>query len=644
MFLSKRSIPKPVSLLFFSLLFFAFTSHAIAQRNHLADSIQNLIHFSPGDSTSLESIFELIIQSRGNLSEAYLPLLYDYVKQSSEYNYTKGVMRAYDRIGLQYRYDERYDSAIYYHNKSLDLASALEDSVQLYYNFNNLGQVYRRQDLNGLAIRYLHQALAISEAIGDKRSTSFTLNSLGASYVVQKEYDLAMHYFQQSIEIAESRNDIKTLAYNYGAIGEVFLELHKPDSAMYYFKEAKRLKLETKRQKGLSVSNHLIARAYFDMGNYTDSEKYFDMAIPAHKEENNARYLAFCYAYKGMIKTLNSSFDSAYYFLNTAEELAVSKHSFEMLVLIHRAKFELNRKTERWEEAISSLQAGEAYSDSILNMANALNIQTLEIEYNTQRREERIKLLSAENQINKQQLRFVIILAVLLLLAIALGIYVQFIRRKQARYERDELKQQLMKSQMNPHFLFNALGSIQGFMYKNETKKAAGYLGNFASLTRSILENSAEEFIPLVKEISTLQNYIELEKMRMGNRFEYSIEMDDEVDAEFIEVPPMLLQPFVENAIKHGLRDIEAGGLLKLIFRDVETYIEVQIIDNGKGIESTRSNKSASHKSMATAIFSQRMQMLQRRFTQLPEPTFSDLKDEGGKGTKVRVYLPVKPI
>jgi LytS/YehU family sensor histidine kinase len=115
---------------------------------------------------------------------------------------------------------------------------------------------------------------------------------------------------------------------------------------------------------------------------------------------------------------------------------------------------------------------------------------------------------------------------------------------------------------MNPHFLFNALGSIQNFMLKNETKRAAGYLNNFASLTRNILEHSAQEFVSVSEEIETLSSYIELEKMRLENKFEFEITYDKNLETDFINIPPMLIQPFVENAIKHGLNNIDYKGVI----------------------------------------------------------------------------------
>lgn len=608
----------------------------------LADSLIDELEHHVSDTAQLNKTYGKIRKNRRNLKGEYLNLLHAYKNKSADLNYIEGVMEGCDRIGLQYRYDGVYDSAIIYHNRSLEIALELKDSTQLYYNYNNLGQAYRMQDLNVLAIGYFHQALSITEAKGNKKASSFTYNSLGAAYVVQKDYDMAMHYFRQSANIALQHDDERTLSYNYGAIGEVFLELEIFDSAMHYLQSAKELKLKTNMQRRIAVSDHLIAKAYYAMGNYTMAEKHLRMALPVHEKEISTRYLALCYAYMGMIKMQQSQFDSAYHFLELAEAKAQSIHSFENLILIYEAQFELNQRTSNWQQAIHAMENKNAYEDSIISIANARELQSLETIYKTHKKEQQIKLLSAENKLNSQRIRLGIGLVLFLILAIFLGIYVQIMRRRQEQFKQDELKQQLMLSQMNPHFIFNALGSIQSYMYKNDAKKAGRFLGNFASLTRSILEKSTQEYISLEDEIKTLEDYIELEKMRMNNRFEYRIICNEEVDREFIFVPPMLIQPFVENSIKHGLRDMESGGILQIEFIEHPALMEVHISDNGIGLLQSKANKDPKHKSKATEIFLQRMNVIKRKNKSIPEMQLIDLSTQGQQGTKAIIFLPIQ--
>jgi len=607
----------------------------------IVDSIRNEILHSELDSLLLDNLFEKIKNERRRLKTHYMPLLFEYANKSKKLKYRRGQMRAYDRIGLQYRYDGVYDSSVYFHNLSLELAYLLNDSTQLYYNFNNLGQAYRKQDLNVPAINYFLKALRITEAMKNSKASSFTQNTLGATYVVQKEYSKAMYYFRKSTALAKFNKDQRTLSYNYGAMGEVFLQLNQLDSAMYYLEFAKNLKLKSGRKRGIPVSNHLIGQAYFAKNEMEQAEKYFLMALPEHIKEHNLRYQALCYAYLGKIQTIRNNLKIGEEFLEKGESIALSIHSFENLILIYNSLFELYKKAGKWEKAVVFLQKSENYEDSIINVSNARQLQALEIVYETSNKEQQIKLLSAENKINRQKFNMSFGLIIALIIVIVFVVYIQLMRKRQSIMENDKLKQQLMLSQMNPHFIFNALGSIQSFMYRNESKIAARYLGNFASLTRSILNYSSQETIVLSEEVKTLQNYLELEKMRMNSSFDYVINIPEEIDSEFIQIPPMMLQPFVENAIKHGLNEIDRDGLLTIGFDELGDQIKVVVTDNGIGINQAVRNKNENHRSKATEIFNQRLKILKKRYRDIPNPLICDLSEIGNGGTKVIIYLPV---
>ncbi len=115
------------------------------------------------------------------------------------------------------------------------------------------------------------------------------------------------------------------------------------------------------------------------------------------------------------------------------------------------------------------------------------------------------------------------------------------------------LKQRLLRSQMNPHFIFNSLSGIQNFIVTEKSTKASIYLSKFATLVRNILDSSVKEYVTLEKEIATIENYLELQKVRYAGKFEFSIKTDDAIDPESTMIPPMLAQPFIENAIEHGI-------------------------------------------------------------------------------------------
>ncbi|MCB0650232.1 MAG: histidine kinase [Saprospiraceae bacterium] len=207
---------------------------------------------------------------------------------------------------------------------------------------------------------------------------------------------------------------------------------------------------------------------------------------------------------------------------------------------------------------------------------------------------------------------------IFLVLFLTIGPVIYFIRTRQLKethriqMQITELERSALQAQMNPHFIFNCLNSIQNYILQNEKEAAMMYLGNFAGLVRSMLNASVAGKILLVEEIKLLNNYLELEKLRFKNRFDYEVKTENGIDIYEIELPPLLVQPYVENAVKHGIAGKKGGGLVKVHFQKNQGYIEVVISDNGAGIKPEAGNMESSkgHKSFGMSITSRRLDLL----------------------------------
>jgi hypothetical protein len=220
--------------------------------------------------------------------------------------------------------------------------------------------------------------------------------------------------------------------------------------------------------------------------------------------------------------------------------------------------------------------------------------------------------------------------------------------RKEAK-QREAIQQQIaqlemkaLRAQMNPHFIFNALNSIQTFMMKSETEQALSYLSRFAKLIRNVLDNSQLNNITVAQEVSVLENYMELEKLRFTDEFEYEIIVDPLLDAHMVEVPTMIIQPFVENAIWHGLLHEKSKGKLTITFQKVEDRIRCTIEDNGIGREKSAAMKRVNkprHQSRGLQITRDRLSLYNSRFNVDASFDIEDLTDEEGKATGTRVNL-----
>lgn len=208
------------------------------------------------------------------------------------------------------------------------------------------------------------------------------------------------------------------------------------------------------------------------------------------------------------------------------------------------------------------------------------------------------------------------------------------------------LEQKLLRSQMNPHFIFNSLSSIQSFIFESNPIEAGSYLSRFADLIRSILYNSREEFISLEKEIKTLRNYLELQQLRYNQKFDFELDVDPLLDIENMSIPPMLAQPFIENAIEHGIKHIDERGLISISFTLMDDSILLMVEDNGIGIKAAKkmkNKKGQEHKSLATIITKERIEILNKgKRKKLYSMQINDTFDANGNvdGTKVKFILP----
>jgi ligand-binding sensor domain-containing protein len=207
-----------------------------------------------------------------------------------------------------------------------------------------------------------------------------------------------------------------------------------------------------------------------------------------------------------------------------------------------------------------------------------------------------------------------------------------------------QLEQEAARLQMNPHFIFNCLNSIQGFISTNDAFQAKKYLAKFARLMRLILENAREEFIPLTNEIHILENYMELEKLTTNQPFAFSITVDEAVDAERIQIPPMMIQPFVENAIVHGVKKKNAPGEIRIHFRLNGQMLECEVTDNGVGrkrsAEMNRNSRQA-HKSTGISVTTKRLEQYGQQGNLPAGVRIIDLEENGlAAGTSVIISTP----
>lgn len=307
-------------------------------------------------------------------------------------------------------------------------------------------------------------------------------------------------------------------------------------------------------------------------------------------------------------------------------------------ILFQKSSAELFRLQGKKDEALSVLNTVVQLQKDIYQSENTQAIAEMNALYQLQAKDQSIRLLNENIKINKLQLQqnqlwLAVSSLTLILLAVTLSFLYYRSRQRRIRQAKEKvlLQQQLLRTQMEPHFIFNTLAAVQSFVRLDKKESAIKYLNRFSRLLRSNLELSRENLVPLNEEIDALENYLSLQRMRFEETFTYTIVQPEDQDLSAIMLPPMLIQPYVENAILHGV-DLDAGnGQLEILFQVLDDVLYVEITDSGK---STCEPSDRTHRSLSGTISHERMQLLgQKASIKITK------RDEGG--TLVALTIPI---
>ena len=537
-----------------------------------------------------------------------------------------------------------------------------------------------------LALNYYHRALKHYTELNDLNKVAMIMMNIGSEYEDLGNYRLAIAYELKALKNKESSGNTKNLAYYYQHVGQLF---KTTDLKKWKFYVDKAYKLS--QQPHLSNLTTRVA-IFNDLGgiaekegNYTQAYAWYDSTYLYAKAGNYLNGMSTALSNRSILLQTEGKYDEALehvlraitivkksgrtYPLITDKIHAASilvnlgriteahRYATEALTLAqqltyykeqeadaHRLLAIIDEKSNNWESAYWNYKTYKQITDSIQSNDIQKAVQELETKYQSAEKEISIQKLKHENDLKNSRLhrtrQLVIGLIIIFLLS---GIVIVLLNRhKRLTHEKLQanLQQQLLRSQMNPHFIFNVMGSIQSYLYHNESVKAADYLSRFASLSRSVLEFSSREKIKLSEEIEMLQNYIELEKARLENSFGINFHIENSLETELIEIPPMLLQPFVENAIKHGLKDLDYLGKLDITFEEKGDFILVKIEDNGRGLVD---NKNKTHTPKAIEIFEQRKKGLEYKYKKTLKFEIQNLQtiNQTQQGVLVRIQIPI---
>jgi hypothetical protein len=346
---------------------------------------------------------------------------------------------------------------------------------------------------------------------------------------------------------------------------------------------------------------------------------------------------------------INGQLDSAIYYYKKAAEWSKLKPGTDLFP-VYDGLADVYRKIKDYKNTSVALDSAlDIYARNV-ERSQAEKIEEFRTRYQSEKKDQAIASLEATTRLNRKiimQQRWFFTGGLAFLVILGMYMYNRY-RRKllmekneklSAENKRLRLEQKTLQLQLNPHFIYNSMANLQGLVSSGDRKEAAAYLTAFSNLMRSILELNRQDVIPLCEEVEALEQYIRLQQMRYKGAFEYLIDTGG-VDTEAFLVPPMLLQPFVENAIEHGFKNIDYRGMLKISIDQRGDQLYISILDNGSG---TAKTGQPLKRSLSQSIIRERLDVLFNQEKSIAYFKAGPDKQENGKGYAVDLYIPLLP-
>jgi tetratricopeptide (TPR) repeat protein len=451
----------------------------------------------------------------------------------------------------------------------------------------------------------------------------------GEALFLKKNYDSSLYFYRRYVNEL-SAHDIRALAKPYVLMGELFVATKQYDSALFFLQNALAGFKEVNDRNWIMRTQQELAKAYKEMNKSTEAVSY-------------AREL-----------------------LTNAEQTGAKQYARDA----HYLLFELYSTLHHSDSAFTHLRNYTSLNNAIAMDMSARKLGFYKASAQLEQAQGNIDLLNKQKQLQQEELsraalqRTFLIIGVISLIVIFtfLARNILLKRKNEAHLRQlaenelqiqrlenakklSELEMQVLRVQMNPHFIFNSINSINRFIMRDDRADASEYLTKFSRLVRMILQNSQSSLITLENELDSLKLYLDLEMLRFDNQFSYKIEVDDEVDISMSMVPPLIMQPFVENAIWHGIMPKRGNGHIDIHISSEKDFLIIRIADDGIGRAASaalQQVQAATHRSLGLEITSQRIEMVSAEMNSTQPLLIVDLTDPEGKscGTEVVIKLP----
>ncbi|WP_235815427.1 histidine kinase [Chryseobacterium sp. Hurlbut01] len=495
---------------------------------------------------------------------------------------------SYYNIGETFYNNGNFPKSEEYFIKSKNIYEKLNDKQNLEKVIRKIAQSQENQNKLKSALTNYESASNIGFS-----NSSRAVNSNDASRLATPSVAKKAEAIQNNIKISEKENNKEDLAASYSQMADVNIEQNNIPKAEENLNNAYKISVKEAPQQALAINQKLTD---FYVGN-----KNFDKAIEAKKEvlkedfvKDNSQKKVEQIQELAEIYIKKNDPKEAIVLLKNAYDIALNKgHTLEAQKSVKKLD-SLYAISENTEASVS------LYRDFLGKLPDLVSKDRSLVDNKIlEDTEQRISQLEQEKKLKDELIRkknifnYSLIAALVLLSAL---IFFIFRTLKKVQIKNKKIALQSLRREMNPHFIFNSLNSVNQFIATNNELEANQYLTKFSKLMRGVMENSSEDFIPFQQELDLLQNYLALEKTRFADKFDYEITVDENLNQQNLQLPGMMVQPFLENAIWHGLRYKTEKGFLKLSFKKENQHLKITIEDNGIGIEESKKQKTIHQK------------------------------------------------
>jgi tetratricopeptide (TPR) repeat protein len=588
-----------------------------------------------GSATSLDSLWNLATHEQEVLKQN--ELLIEYAKQLCAVSSDDGIALC--------------DSLIDYYEVN-DFQIPLGRTMSIKAWFLNFQSRYKE----GLELGY--DALKILEKQQDTLGVALTVNRIGITNVQLGRFDEVQQRLNKALEIFTSLKDTARMDMVLNNLGVVAQEQNKSTEALGYYKKSLVLRKKMGNPHWLAYIYSNIANSFKEAERLDSALKYTDLALETFQTKTKRKRvpaLAACMAgnvYLEVRDTANA-LKWGLYSLKDAEEVS---HT-EVVIFAKTLLSEVYAMKGEHEKAYILLKQYTSAKASLDSANNAAAVAEIEGKYNTAEKErELIRVNAAKTELESKARKYWIFALIALLLVLVVSGLVVFVHQQnrqkrkldQAKFntQLSEIKLTALRAQMNPHFIFNCINTAQNFVLHADKAMAYEYLANFAKLLRLVLENANKNTAPLEDELKQLELYVGLEAERFKEKFSYTIKVDNDLKNGIYEIPSMLIQPLVENALLHGLMNRgDNEGKLEIQFKKQGSNMHCVIRDNGVGRKEAatiKAHKKVHYQSAAMPNIKERLDILRQTHGAQIKLEITDLEESGNAlGTQADLYLPL---